>query len=65
MPQARPPDQPPASFEDEPIAWFAELLFARERGDFQRATAAHRQLVRLGWSVLPRKPRPARAEGTR
>jgi len=51
----RPPDRPDR-FEDAPIAWFGEMLLARDRNDFQRAAEAQRQLARLGWSVHYRKP---------
>lgn len=58
MPQARPPDDAPDRYEDSPIAWFAEMLMAWERGDIDRAAGAKRQLLRLGWTVQYRKPRP-------
>jgi hypothetical protein len=51
--------------EDSPIAWFGEILLAVDRGDFQRAADAQRQLVRLGWCVRYRKPRQRREGGGR
>ena len=33
------------------------MLLAIDRGDYPRASEARRQLGRLGWSVVPRKPR--------
>lgn len=55
--------------EDSPVAWFASMCLARERGDFQRAADAQRELERLGWSVCakaPRRPHKAtRREGSR
>jgi hypothetical protein len=49
--------------ERSPIAWFGELLLAKDRADFQRAAQAQRQLARLGWSVVFRTPRPGRQGG--
>jgi len=63
MPHARPPSRNPERFEDSPIAWFGEMLLARDRNDFKHAAEAQRQLARLGWSVLYRKPRPGRIGG--
>ena len=61
MPQARPPDDTSDRFEDSPIAWFGEMLFALDRRDIDRAAEAKSQLARLGWSVQYRKPRPKAA----
>jgi hypothetical protein len=47
-------------FEDSPIAWFGELILAKDRGDFRRATEAQNELSRLGWSVKFRKARPSK-----
>ena len=45
----------PTRPEDSPIAWFGELLLAKDRSDFDRAVAAQRELARLGWYVRFRK----------
>jgi hypothetical protein len=47
---------PPDDFrpEDYPIAWFAEMLIALERGEFQRAAESQQRLERLGWRVSPK-----------
>jgi hypothetical protein len=37
--------------EESPIAWFAELLLAIDRGNFEQAAESQRQLRRLGWRV--------------
>jgi hypothetical protein len=63
MPQAHQTDRTPDRFQDSPIAWFGEMLLAIDRGDFHRASEAQRQLSRLGWSVLRRKPRRAAGGG--
>lgn len=60
MPSPHPSGPPPERFEESPIAWFSELLLAKDRGDFQRAVEAQRELERLGWTVRFRKPRPKR-----
>lgn len=54
-PRRNPPrdDRP----EDSPVAWFAAMALAIERGDFRRATEAQRELRRLGWSVMQTRPR--------
>jgi hypothetical protein len=57
MPRSNPPVADRTRPEDSPIAWFGELLLAIDRGDYRRATEAQRQLIRLGWSVVRRKPR--------
>jgi hypothetical protein len=49
--------------EESPIAWFGEMLLAADRGDFQRAAEAQRELTRLGWIVNFRKPRADRKGG--
>jgi len=56
--------KPPNEFraEESPIAWFAEMLFAVDRGDFDHAAESQRQLSRLGWRVDRRK-RPQSAAG--
>jgi hypothetical protein len=53
--------------EESPIAWFAELLLAIDRGNFEQAAESQRQLRRLGWRVDRFGPRRAhdRAEGGR
>jgi hypothetical protein len=43
--------------EDSPIAWFCEMLLAADRGDFQRAAEAQRELARLGFVISRHKPR--------
>lgn len=56
------PDRPPGrDYRDEPTFWFASLEVARERGDFERAAEAKRQLRRLG--VIVHFERPAAKEG--
>jgi hypothetical protein len=45
---------------DEPTYWFAILEIARERGDFERAADAKRQLKRLGVSVSYERPETRR-----
>ncbi len=47
-------------FENSPIAWFAELLIAREEGNFRHATESQDKLESLGWSVRYRRPRTNR-----
>ena len=42
--------------EDEPVNWFLTLEIAADRGDFESAAEAQRELDRLGWRVQ-RKPR--------
>jgi hypothetical protein len=44
------PDQT-CDYRDAPTYWFAVLEIARERGDFERAAEAKRQLERLGVTV--------------
>lgn len=41
---------------DQPVYWFAVLEIARERGDFDRAAEAKRQLQRLGVCVSYQQP---------
>lgn len=41
---------------DEPTYWFAVLEISRERGDFERAAEAKRELRRLGVCVSYEKP---------
>lgn len=43
--------------EDSPIAWFAEMILALDRGYFEQAAESQRQLSRLGWRVDRRKTR--------
>jgi hypothetical protein len=43
--------------EESAIAWFCEMLLAADRGDFQRAAEAQRELARLGFVVSRHKPR--------
>ena len=50
--------------EDEPAAWFAMLMTARERDDFDLAAKADQKLKQLGVTVkFKRTPRPATAGG--
>jgi hypothetical protein len=52
------PDSPGAiQPEDSPIAWFAEMILAVDRGNFEQAAESQRQLSRLGWRVDRRKIR--------
>jgi hypothetical protein len=60
MPQSDPKGSPTERFPDNPILWFFELMFAAERGNFDRAAEAHRELDRLGWKVRPSKTRSKR-----
>jgi hypothetical protein len=46
----------PRDHQDEPTYWFAVLEIARERGDFERAAEAKRQLRRLGVCVSYERP---------
>jgi hypothetical protein len=46
-----------ADYADEPTYWFAVLEIARERGDFERAAEAVRELERLGVRVWYERPR--------
>ena len=41
-------------FEDSPIAWFGELVLAKDRGDLQRVAIAKAELERLGWLICHR-----------
>jgi hypothetical protein len=50
----------PDPIRDWPLWWFARLEAAIERGDFQTAAQAQRELERLGVSVQYRGRRPAR-----
>jgi hypothetical protein len=65
MPKSHPPDYDADRLEDSPIAWFAEMVFAWERRDIDRAAEAKRQLASLGWHVRYCKPRPSREGGSR
>ena len=50
--------------EDEPAAWFAMLMTARERDDFDLAARANEKLQQLGVSVkFKRTPRPVAVGG--
>ncbi|MGE3803393.1 MAG: hypothetical protein AB7K24_01825 [Gemmataceae bacterium] len=42
---------------DEPTYWFALMEIAREKGDFEGAAAAKRELERLGVRVSYQRPR--------
>ena len=46
---------------NEPTYWFAILEIARERGDFDRAAEAKRELKRLGVSVTYERPQEREA----
>jgi len=48
------------NYNNSPIAWFAELLIAKDRGDFRQAATAQSELQRLGWTVRHHRPRPDR-----
>src|SRR5262245_11465439 len=56
MSKSRRPANQANQFSDSPIAWFGEMLIARERGDFRRAAEAQGELNRLGWRFRYRKP---------
>jgi hypothetical protein len=64
---AVPPTRPIApddfSPEESPIAWFGEMLLAIDRGDFQKAAWAQRQLERLGWRVRKTRRDPETTAG--
>jgi hypothetical protein len=47
-------------YDDSPIAWFAELIFARDVGDFRRAADAQSKLFELGWWVRYRRANSGR-----
>ncbi len=55
MPKPEPPDE--FRPQESPVAWFAEMLLAVDRGNFEQAANAQRELARLGWRVDRRKPR--------
>ena len=44
---------------EQPTYWFAILEIAREKGDFEQAAEAQRQLKRLGVHVRYKPPRIA------
>jgi hypothetical protein len=46
--QSTSPDYRP---ENDVIAWFAEMIMAVDRGNFEQAAQSQRQLRRLGWRV--------------
>jgi hypothetical protein len=50
------PDNDPRDHRDSATYWFAVLEIARERGDFERAAEAQRQLRRLGVCVNYERP---------
>lgn len=52
----------PEPVGDWPLWWFARLEAAVVRGDHQAAARAHRELERLGVTVLYRSRRPVRPE---
>lgn len=60
-----PIERDPTRFNESPIAWFGEMVLAKDRGDFRRATEAQDELARLGWSIHYRVRRPARRGGGR
>jgi hypothetical protein len=37
--------------EQDAIAWFAEMIMAMDRGNFEQAAQSQRELRRLGWRV--------------
>jgi len=58
----------PATFDRDPVRdwplwWFAQLEAAVERGDYQAAASAQRELERLGVTVQYRGRRPVLPEG--
>ncbi len=63
MPPITPSENPPDRYEDSPIAWFGELILAKDRSDFRRAAEAQQELARLGWSVRYRKARKPEGGG--
>jgi hypothetical protein len=46
-------------YRDAPTYWFAVLEIAREKGDYDRAAEAQRELARLGVQVRYQKPKAA------
>jgi hypothetical protein len=61
-----PADQPTTdhrNHRNEPTYWFAVLEIARERGDFELAAEAQRQLGRLGVHVRYGRPTHATRKG--
>jgi hypothetical protein len=55
-------DAATASVRDNPTFWFAVMESAKEKGDFEGAARAKRELERLGVLVTYQKPRGARRE---
>jgi hypothetical protein len=53
---------PPDAVRDWPLWWFARLEAAVERGDYQTAARAQRELERLGVTVQYRGRRPMRPQ---
>jgi hypothetical protein len=56
-------DTAPSPTRDWPLWWFARLETAIERGDYQAAAHAQRELERLGVTVKYRGRRPRQREG--
>lgn len=51
-------------YHDQPVYWLVTLELARERGDFETAAFAKRELERLGIRVTyPRQRRRKRERG--
>ena len=48
---------------DEPTYWFAVMEIARERGDFEGAAEAKRELLRLGLCISYERPRTCNRKG--
>lgn len=60
MSSSNPPKNEAVRLKDSPVAWFGEMKFAIEKGDFHRATEAQRELRRLGWTVDQTLPAQAK-----
>ena len=46
--------------EEMPSYWFCVMESAKERGDFEQAAQAKRELQRLGVRVIYEHPRPSK-----
>jgi hypothetical protein len=61
MPKASETNRRPTlddAVSESAVYWFTLMEMAKERGDFERAAEAKRQLKRLGVTVTYRAPRP-------
>jgi hypothetical protein len=64
--RSRPPDPATdAAARESPLYWFAILEMAKDRGLFERAAEAKRELERLGVHVSYRRPGNGQAGGAR